>query len=88
MARAGRYEVRLSYSAHGNRASNVPVSVRSRAGEKRILVDQRRPAPIDGAFLSLGVFDFERGRTGHVEISNDGTDGYVIVDAIQLVPVP
>ncbi|MEY4686573.1 MAG: hypothetical protein RIR76_596, partial [Verrucomicrobiota bacterium] len=29
---------------------------------------------------------FEAGRGGHVEIANAGTDGYVVIDAVQWLP--
>jgi hypothetical protein len=47
-------------------------------------INQRRPPPIDGAFVSVGEYEF--GERGVVEISNAGTDGHVIVDAVQFVP--
>src|SRR5262249_52276454 len=41
LPRAGRYEVRLSYSPNPNRATNVPVLVRHADGENVVKVDQR-----------------------------------------------
>jgi hypothetical protein len=38
---------------------------------------------IDGTFAVLGEYDF--GTSGTVEVSTSGTDGYVIVDAVQFV---
>ncbi|MEY4176453.1 MAG: hypothetical protein RLY70_27, partial [Planctomycetota bacterium] len=84
---AGMYEVRLAYSAGGNRADAVPVSVFSADGEKTILVDQRRPAPIDGLWISLGTHRFEANGQGFVMVSNEGTTGHVIVDAAQFLPM-
>jgi chloramphenicol O-acetyltransferase len=37
-------------------------------------------------FASIGRFRFEKGRPASVTITNAGTDGYVIADAIQLLP--
>ncbi|MCA8998674.1 MAG: FAD-dependent oxidoreductase [Planctomycetaceae bacterium] len=82
---AGRYEVRLSYSASENRATNVPVFVFHREGRTVIKVNQRQ-APADGPFFSLGTFEFRKGQN-RVEIANIATDGHVIVDAVQLLPV-
>lgn len=84
---AGRYEVRLSYSPNANRASNVPVTVAHAEGQAALMVNQRRTPPLDGAFVSLGVFRFEKGTLGYVEIRNDSVDGHVIVDAVQWLPV-
>ncbi|MBI5395724.1 MAG: FAD-dependent oxidoreductase [Verrucomicrobia bacterium] len=83
---AGRYEVRIIYSALSNRASNVPVVVRSADGEKTVTVNQKVPLPGDEP-LSLGTFRFDAGANGWLEIRTDGTDGHVIADAVQFVPV-
>jgi hypothetical protein len=84
--KAGRYDVRLAYPAHGNRATNVPVLIHAADGVKKVLVNQRQPAESEGLFQSLGSFTFDSGPC-RIEISNTGTDGYVIADAIQLLPV-
>jgi hypothetical protein len=78
--------VRLAYAPGDNRAANTPVQIRHADGEKDVTIDQRRRPPIDGAFLSLGRFRFEKGTTGWVKISNEGTTGHVIADAVQFIP--
>jgi hypothetical protein len=85
LPRAGRYEVRLFYTAQANRASNTPVVVHSTAGERTLGVNQKQ-RPKDGQAVSLGVFQFAAGEAGWVEIHNDGADGFVIADAVQFVP--
>jgi hypothetical protein len=40
----------------------------------------------DGKGVRLGVFAFDAGKKGYVEIRNDGADGYVIADAVQWIP--
>lgn len=82
---AGQYEVRLAYQALANRASNVPVTIRSAEGVKTVKVNQKEKAPIDGVLYSLGSFKFEAGQDAVVEVSNEGTDGHVIVDAVQWI---
>jgi hypothetical protein len=84
---AGRYEVRLAYSPNPNRATNVPVTVHGSEGTKTVKINQRQVPPIDKTFISLGRYTFEAGKRGYVQISNAGTDGHVIVDAVQFVPV-
>jgi hypothetical protein len=85
--RAGRYEVRLACPPNSNRASNVPVEIASAKGTKTVKVNQQKPA-IDGLFVSLGTFEFAPGKPASVTVSNAGTDGYVVIDAVQWVPVP
>ena len=80
---SGRYEVRLAYQPNKNRATNAKVAVKHAGGVKQIVVNQRKPPPIDGLFLSLGTFRFDQAAPGIVTVSNEGTDGYVIVDAVQ-----
>ncbi len=82
---AGEYEVRLAYTALTNRATNVPVTVKHATGEKTITVNQQQAPAIDGLLTSLGTFTFAAG--GVVEISNAATDGHVIIDAVQWLPV-
>jgi hypothetical protein len=84
---AGRYELRLLYIAHANRATNVPVTIRSADGEKTVRVNQREECLVAGVPRALGVFAFEAGKAGSVTISNTGADGFVIVDGLQVVPV-
>ncbi|NLT72105.1 MAG: FAD-dependent oxidoreductase, partial [Verrucomicrobiaceae bacterium] len=82
--KAGSYTVRLAYPPNNNRASNVPVEVTHGGGVEKILVNQKK-APSDGLFETLGTFDFPVGEAS-VKVSNTGTDGYVILDAVQWLP--
>jgi hypothetical protein len=83
---AGRYDVRLFYSPNPNRATNVPVTVEHANGTKSIRVNQRQSLPEDSPSVSLGVFTFTADRPAVVTISNDGTDGYTIADAVHFLP--
>ena len=87
LPRTGRYEVRLAYTPNGNRAPNVPIAILHADGEKTVTIDQRETPPIGGRFVSLGQFQFEKDGQGYVLISNEGTTGVVVVDALQLIPV-
>ncbi len=84
-ARADRYEVRLAYTPGSNRASNVPVTIFSADGEFTVVVNQKLEPPVDGHFISLGTYRFENNNQGFVLISNEGTDGHVVVDAVQFL---
>jgi hypothetical protein len=83
---AGRYEVRLAYSPNPNRATDVPVTVHHAEGKKRLLVNQQKTLPEGQAFVSLGAFEFTADEPAVVVISNEGTDGHVIADAVQWLP--
>jgi cytochrome c553 len=84
---AGKYEVRLAYSHASNRAASVPVTIFSADGEKTIHINQQLEPPIEGLFVSLGQYHFEKNNQGHVLIANEGTKGHVIADAVVFIPV-
>ncbi len=84
LPKAGDYEVRIAYSALKNRATNVPVTIRhAGAGEVTVTVNQQETPPIDGHTRSLGTFSFTPDQPATVIIGNAGTDGHVIIDAVQ-----
>jgi hypothetical protein len=83
---AGIYEVRLAYTPHSNRATNVPVTIRHASGDAVVKVNQRLVPAIDKTFVSLGKFRFEAEAEAVISISNAGVDGYVVVDAVQFLP--
>ncbi|HVL12963.1 MAG TPA: DUF1553 domain-containing protein, partial [Gemmata sp.] len=87
LTKAGEYEVLISYTPGSSRDRAVPVTVAYDGGEKTLHVDQTKAPKIDGLFHSLGKFKFQAGETGSVTISNKGTEGHVIVDAVRFVPV-
>lgn len=82
---AGEYQVRVAYSPFGNRATNVPVRVL--VAEKVIAAKtvNQRQQPDDAPFQHLVTLSLPVGQVD-VEISNAGTDGHVILDAVQLLP--
>ncbi len=80
----GRYEVRVAYTPHANRATNVPVAVHHAGGLATVRLDQRRRPALDEVAVGVGTYAFSG--TAAVVISNAGTDGHVIVDAVQFVP--
>jgi hypothetical protein len=85
LPKAGTYEVRFAYPALANRATNVPVTVRHAGGETKLTINERKKAPIDGLFFPLGQFKFSDGQDAIVEVSNEGTNGHVIIDAVQWI---
>ncbi len=84
---SGRYEVRFAYTAQANRATNVPITILHADGESTVVVNEREAPPLTGHFASVGTFRFEKDGAGYVLVSNEGTDGFVIVDALQLIAV-
>ena len=79
----GVYEVRMTYTPNSNRASNVPVEIHHRFGVAHLEINQKKKPELNGFSTSLGSYEFEN--TGRVVIGNKGTDGYVVMDAIQWI---
>ena len=86
LPKSGKYEVRFAYPPNPNRASNVPVEVTHAGGKEIVTVDQRKEPPIDGRFISLGTFQFTADKPAIVTVTNQGTKGYVVIDAVQWLP--
>ena len=81
----GKYEVRLAYAGSAGRATNVPVTIQHADGETQLSLDQSQPAPLERLLKPVGTFSFVKDREAIVTISNEGTDGYVMADAVQFV---
>jgi hypothetical protein len=82
---AGEYELFLLYPPLQNRATNVPVTIAPEGGTvQTVKVNQRKAGKNNEA--SLGSFRLGAGKSVTVTVGNAGTDGYVIVDGLQLIP--
>ncbi len=82
----GTYEVRIAYTPSANRATKVPVTIIHAGGKTEKQIDERAVPPIDHAWISLGTYHFQAGSGPAIVISNADTKGYVVVDAVQLLP--
>jgi hypothetical protein len=85
LPKSGTYEVRFAYTPNTNRASRVTVQVTHASGAKSATIDEKKPAPIDGLFVSLGTFEFTADQPAVVTVTNEGADGIVVVDAVQFI---
>jgi hypothetical protein len=84
LAKPGEYEIRLWATASGNRATNVPVTISLPSGTRTASVDQRK-GQSNGDFISLGRFICPADTEIAVSISTEGTDGFVVADAVQFI---
>lgn len=82
---AGRYDLKMAYSAHETRAKKVPVTIQSGTHKTELTADQTQPLPKGQAFRSIGTIDLTSDAETTITISNTGTEGFVILDALQLV---
>ena len=84
LPKAGKYEVLLAYVPNTNRCAAAPVRISHKDGEATQTVNQQLSPPISDRSISLGSFEF--GEIGEVTVSNAGTTGYVVADAVQWIP--
>jgi hypothetical protein len=84
---SGRYQVLMAYSAHESRAKNVPVTVSSGTYSKLFVVDQTKPLPTGKHFRLVDTVDLRANVETVIQITNADTIGFVIFDALQLLPV-
>ena len=82
---AGTYDVYVWHPYRSTHATNVPVDITYAGGlVDTVTVDQTQPG---GTWLLLGTYAFDAGSAGTVTIRTDGTDGYVIADAVKFTPI-
>jgi len=89
---AGNYEVLVWNSCYSNRATNVPHMINHANGIETIEVDQDCDTGSHGEWFSLGIYAFNLGDTGFLEISDNGlvppSKTYIGADAAKFVLTP
>lgn len=78
----GNYAVYGRWTSASNRGNNVPYDINHALGTTPVTANQRTNG---GTWFLLGTFQFNAGTSGNVVIRNDGANGYVIADAVQLI---
>ena len=82
IAESGRYEILVLFPVGASRASNVPVTLEVEGKRSKLEVDENAPSGV----VSIGVFELPKGRKTKITLSNEGTNGHVVADAIQILP--
>ncbi len=85
--RDGKYDVRVNWGAHENRAKKATLIVESADGKQEIVLDQSKPPQGSGSFQSIGTFRFDTSKNFSITYVVAGSQGVVHVDAIQVIPV-
>jgi RHS repeat-associated protein len=83
VAQAGQYEVYAQWTQHANRATDATYTVSHAGGSTPVAVNQQANG---GVWNLLGTFTLSPGPAHNVTLT-DQANGYVIADAIRLVPV-
>ena len=85
--KSGRYQLLMAYSAHETRAKNVPVSVSSGSQRKDFVVDQTVSLPEGKHFRPIDTVELVADTETTIQVTNSNTVGFVILDALQLLPI-
>ena len=83
IAETGQHNVYARWTAHSNRATNATYAIESDSGSDNISVNQQQNG---GQWYLLGTFNYTQGSQYSVTLT-DQADGYVIADAVAIVPV-
>jgi RHS repeat-associated protein len=81
-SQSGTYQVFAKWTANVNRASNAKYIVTHQAGQTTVTMDQKQNG---GTWNSLGSFSLNPNLGHKIQLSSEA-DGYVIADAIRLMP--
>jgi hypothetical protein len=80
LPKAGKHEVFLTIVPNTNRATNAKVSVLHAGGQTERVVNLSKGRA--DRLVSLGIYDFSDHTDARVIVSNEGADGYVLIDAV------
>ncbi|MBB3206508.1 hypothetical protein FHS27_002317 [Rhodopirellula rubra] len=83
----GMYEVRFGFPPHSNRSKRTLVQIQHADGTSEVRVDQTRSHGEEAPFRLLGRYRFDKDTPARVIVSNEGANGYVVVDAVNWRPV-
>ncbi len=78
----GEYKLYLRYSEGSNRASNSKIEIKHVNGDTNVFLDQRTN---NVGWVELGKYGFSSVAEASITIKTEGTDGYVIADALAYV---
>ncbi len=84
LLRAGRYQVCLAYRPAKVQATNTPITIRHAGGTAKVVLNQQQ-SPTALNYVSLGEFEFAKGREGFLEVTNRDADGRVAIDGARWI---
>ena len=79
IATAGDYYVYARWGADPNRSTAVPITVNYSGGSATVNVNQQLNS---NTWMLIGKYTLATGTGGYLEVSNTGTVGYVVADAV------
>ncbi len=85
--KSARYQLGVAYSAHETRATQVPIVIESGTHKAELLFDQTQALPEGEHFRPAGTVALSADSETTITIRNHDTDGFVILDALQLIEI-
>lgn len=85
--KTGRYHLNMAYSAHETRSTRVPLTIDNADQSTQVTVDQTEPLPAGKLFRHIATLTLQGETETTITLRNRDTEGFVILDALQLVPV-
>ncbi len=85
---AGKFEVRIAWGAHENRAKNAPVEIRHAGKAVASIRLNMQESPGEDGFRKLAALNLQMGDSVVVQFTTQGAGGFVHIDAVQLLPIP
>ena len=83
----GLHEIMVAFVPSANRAGKVRYEIKHDKGLVKVVLDQRKNGDREKIWHSLGSFVFQKDKPYSVSVHNEGTEGYVIADAVQVIPL-
>jgi FAD dependent oxidoreductase len=84
---SGKYRLHMAYSPHESRAKNVSLIVSNGTNKTSFTVDQTQPIREGERFQPIASVELNAEVETAIQITAKDTIGFVIVDAIQLLPL-
>lgn len=85
--KASKYDVRISWRPHENRATNAAVKIVVGGQSQVVSVNMQQSPELKSSFHSVGEVELEQRGRCEVIFNAADADGVVCVDAVRLVPV-
>ena len=82
----GTYEISLLYKPGGDRASNVPITIKHADGTANVTWNMQQGSP-HGFAVAIGTYRFKAAESNTVTLSTTGANGKVIADSVAFVKV-
>ena len=81
----GKWHIQIAYTAAGNRAKKVPITITHDGGDVVVHLDQTKQPELATGFTTIGEFEFKAASPAVIVIGTAKTTQHVIVDGVRLL---